>query len=202
MSKHSSTGLYDPSFERDSCGFGLIANIDDIASHWVVETAIGALARLTHRGAVADDGKTGDGCGLLIKFPDSFLRAVGTELGMQLQDRFAAGTVFLSQDENLAERVRNEIDAGINSSGLEVAGWRVVPVHSEVCGELALKTLPRIEQVFVNAPAGRAQLASAVLTGGTSRTCQAQCARSPTAGKKASTFSLTSNHLRLSLQNR
>ena len=51
MSRHSSTGLYDPSFEHDSCGFGLIANIDDIASHWVVETAIAALARLTHRGA-------------------------------------------------------------------------------------------------------------------------------------------------------
>ncbi len=159
MSRHSSTGLYDPSFERDSCGFGLIANIDDIASHWVVETAIGALARLTHRGAVAADGKTGDGCGLLIKFPDSFLHAVGTELGMQLHDRFAAGTVFLSQDENLAERVRNEIDAGIKSSGLEVAGWRIVPVHPEVCGELALRTLPRIEQVFVNAPAGMARAA-------------------------------------------
>ena len=154
MSRHSSKGLYDPSFERDSCGFGLIANIDDKASHWVVETAIGALARLTHRGAVAADGKTGDGCGLLIKFPDSFLRAAGTELGMKLHDRFAAGTVFLSQDKKLAQQVRDEIDAGIKSSGLEVAGWREVPVHPEVCGELALRSLPRIDQVFVNAPAG------------------------------------------------
>ncbi len=54
MSKHSSTGLYDPSFERDSCGFGLIANIDDIASPWVVETAIGALARNGVRSVVFD----------------------------------------------------------------------------------------------------------------------------------------------------
>lgn len=54
-------GLYDPAFERDSCGFGLIANLDDQASHFVVETAIAALTRLTHRGAVAADGKTGDG---------------------------------------------------------------------------------------------------------------------------------------------
>ncbi len=80
MSGHPSKGLYDPSFERDSCGFGLIANLDDDASHWVVETAIAALARLTHRGAVAADGKTGDGCGLLIKFPDAFLRTVGTDV--------------------------------------------------------------------------------------------------------------------------
>ena len=157
MSKHSLKGLYHPSFEHDSCGFGLIANLDDNASHWVLETAIAALERLTHRGAVAADGKTGDGCGLLIKFPDSFLRAVGTELGMQLDDRFAAGTVFLSQDEKLAEQVRDEIGAAIRSSDLEVAGWRDVPVHPEVCGELALKSLPRIEQVFVNAPAGMAR---------------------------------------------
>ena len=154
MNRHSLTGLYDPSFERDSCGFGLIANLDDHASHWVLETAIVALARLTHRGAVAADGKTGDGCGLLVKFPASFLRAVGTELGMQLNTRFAAGTVFLNQDEKLAHEVRHEIGEGIRSSELEVAGWREVPVRPEACGELALKSLPRIEQVFVNAPSG------------------------------------------------
>jgi len=149
--------LYDPSFEHDSCGFGLIANLDDNASHWVVETAIAALKRLTHRGVVAADGKTGDGCGLLIKFPESFLRALGTELGLQLDERFAAGMVFLNQDEKLAEKVRYEIDTGIQSSGLDVAGWREIAVHPEVCGELALRTLPRIEQVFVNAPAGMAR---------------------------------------------
>ena len=79
MTESKRTGLYDPEFERDSCGFGLIANIDDVASHWVIETAISALARLTHRGAVAADGKTGDGCGLLLKFPADFMRAAGTE---------------------------------------------------------------------------------------------------------------------------
>jgi glutamate synthase (NADPH/NADH) large chain len=157
MSRNTVTGLYDPSFEHDSCGFGLIANLDDDASHWVLETAIAALERLTHRGAVAADGKTGDGCGLLIKFPESFLRAVGTELGMQLDDRFAAGTVFLSQDEKLAGQVKDEINEAIRTSDLVVAGWREVPVDPEACGELALKTLPHIEQVFVNAPAGMAR---------------------------------------------
>ena len=73
--------LYREEFERDSCGFGLIANLDDHASHWLVETAITALSRLTHRGAVAEDGKTGDGCGLLLKKPVGFLRAVAQESG-------------------------------------------------------------------------------------------------------------------------
>lgn len=94
VSGPSANGLHDPSFERDGCGFGLIANLDDSPSHWVIETAISALARLTHRGAVAADGKTGDGCGLLIKFPEKFLRAVGEESGLELNGDFAAGTVF------------------------------------------------------------------------------------------------------------
>ena len=111
MTERKATGLYDPAFERDSCGFGLIANLDDLPSHWVVETAISALARLTHRGAVAADGKTGDGCGLLIKFPESFMRSVAEELGFGLAGRFAAGTVFLGQDGAVAAEARRTIDA-------------------------------------------------------------------------------------------
>ena len=154
MTEQQATGLYDPAFERDSCGFGLIANLDDLPSHWVVETAIAALTRLTHRGAVAADGKTGDGCGLLIKFPKKFLRAAGEEAGLALSERFATGSVFLSQDTNEATNARDVIDAAIRDIGLEVAGWRKVPIDPSVCGEQALRTLPQIEQVFVNAPDG------------------------------------------------
>ena len=152
MTKRTEKTLYDPAFERDSCGFGLIANIDDLPSHWVVQTAIAALARLTHRGAVAADGKTGDGCGLLLKSPKRFLRAVGEECGFRLGERFAAGTVFLSQDDKVAAAARKVIDTAIAEIGLEVAGWRQVPVDPTACGDKALATLPKIEQVFVNAP--------------------------------------------------
>ncbi len=79
LEKLEQYGLYDASFERDNCGFGLIAHMDGEPSHWVVDTAITALARLTHRGAVAADGKSGDGCGLLLKKPDTFLRNAATE---------------------------------------------------------------------------------------------------------------------------
>ena len=154
MTENLANGLYHPSFEHDSCGFGLIANLDDKPSHWLVETAITALSRLTHRGAVAADGKTGDGCGLLIKSPESFLRAVAEDLDIRLAERFAAGTVFLSQDPDLADKVKSEINAAIRGSELVVAGWRTMPVNPDVCGELAKRTLPRIEQVFVNAPEG------------------------------------------------
>ena len=99
-----SRGLYNEAFEKDSCGFGLIANLDDQASHWLVKTAIASLNRLSHRGAIAADGKTGDGCGLLLKLPGNFLRAVAKDAGLKIVGQFAVGNVFLSQDPAAAAR--------------------------------------------------------------------------------------------------
>src|SRR6202453_261455 len=99
-------GLCRAAYEKDSCGFGLIASLDDRASHWVLQTAISSLNRLTHRGAIAADGKTGDGCGLLIKRPTAFLKAVAAEAGFTLAPMFAAGLVFLNRDPRLAARAR------------------------------------------------------------------------------------------------
>ena len=72
-------GLHDPRTERDACGFGMIAQLDDQPSRALVDTAIAALSRMTHRGGVAADGLTGDGCGLLIRKPTAFLRALARE---------------------------------------------------------------------------------------------------------------------------
>lgn len=147
-------GLYDPAFEKDSCGFGLIANIDDKPSHWLVKTSIDSLARLTHRGAIAADGKSGDGCGLLLKMPEAFFRAKVKELGAIASDVFGVGMVFLNQDAAKAELSRAAIEEEITKEGLDVIAWRIVPTNSEACGGQALATLPSIEQVFVNAKKG------------------------------------------------
>lgn len=144
-------GLYRPEFERDNCGFGLMAQMDGIPSHWLLKTSIDALARLTHRGAVAADGKTGDGCGLLLKKPDSFLRAAAADLNIKLSALYAVGMVFLNSDGNKADLARQQLETELSKEGLLIAGWRTVPVNKEVCGEEALKTLPQIEQIFVNA---------------------------------------------------
>ncbi|MCW9024165.1 MAG: glutamate synthase large subunit [Gammaproteobacteria bacterium] len=156
MSKQPSqnNSLYRPEFERENCGFGLIAQMDGKPSHWLLKTAIGALARLTHRGAVAADGKTGDGCGLLLKKPDGFMRSAAKELGFALNDRYAVGMVFLSPEQEAGTIARQTLETELGKEGLEVLGWRVVPTNSEACGEEALKTLPAIEQIFVNAPEG------------------------------------------------
>jgi glutamate synthase (NADPH) large chain len=150
MSTHSNRGLVREAYERDSCGFGLIASLDDKPSHWLVQTAISSLNRLTHRGAIATDGKTGDGCGLLLKKPEKFLRALARDARIKLSPRFASGLLFLSQDEGLAARARSELKSQLEREGLTLAGMRPVPTDSTACGSEAMKTLPRIEQLFVN----------------------------------------------------
>jgi len=146
--------LYRPEFERDNCGFGLIAHMDGEPSHWLVDTAIRALTRLTHRGAVAADGKSGDGCGLLIKPPVGFLRAVAAEADIDLGTHFAAGCVFLTPEDAAAAHEKQVLADALAHHEVPPAGWRDVPVDPSACGQQALETLPRIEQVFVNAPEG------------------------------------------------
>src|SRR6202034_4904191 len=138
-------GLCRAAYEKDSCGFGLIASLDDQASHWVLQTAISSLNRLTHRGAIAADGKTGDGCGLLIKQPTAFLRAAAAQSGFTLAPLFAAGLVFLNRDPASAANARRVLSEQLQLEKLQVAGFRSLPVDSDACGSEALKTLPAIE---------------------------------------------------------
>ncbi|OSM97449.1 glutamate synthase large subunit [Lonsdalea populi] len=146
--------LYDASHEKDNCGFGLIAHIEGEPSHKVVRTAIHALARMQHRGAILADGKTGDGCGLLLQKPDRFFRLVAEERGWRLAKNYSVGMMFLSQDEEVAKATRRIVEEELQNETLSVLGWREVPTNPDVLGEIALSSLPRIEQIFVNAPAG------------------------------------------------
>ena len=149
MKECEQQGLYDPRNERDACGFGLIAQLDDAPSRALVDSALVALARMTHRGGVAADGLSGDGCGLLLKQPDKFLRTLAREAKIALGSQFAAGLVFLPHDEALAAQARDTLRAALAEVQLAIAGWRIPPLDSEACGVSARKTMPRIEQVFV-----------------------------------------------------
>ncbi|MEX0605251.1 MAG: glutamate synthase large subunit [Marinobacter sp.] len=149
------TGLYHPDEFRDNCGFGLIAHMKGQTSHKLLQTAIESLTCMTHRGGIAADGKTGDGCGLLIQKPDTFLRKVAKDaFGKKLSPSFAVGQIFLSQDDAKAEAGRAAIEKRLTEQGLGIAGWRVVPTDNECLGPMALECLPKIEQIFVE-PAGK-----------------------------------------------
>ncbi|MEC8112167.1 MAG: glutamate synthase large subunit, partial [Pseudomonadota bacterium] len=140
-------GLYRPEEFRDNCGFGLIAHIRGEASHCLLQTAIESLTCMTHRGGIAADGRTGDGCGLLLQMPDAFMRAgAKAALGVDLGQHYAVGMMFLSRDGARQARSRESMTQALSEEGLAVFGWREVPIDESVCGEIALDQLPRIEQ--------------------------------------------------------
>ncbi|WP_248918321.1 glutamate synthase large subunit [Pseudomonas entomophila] len=144
------TGLYHPEEFKDNCGFGLIAHMTGQPSHHLLQTAMQALTCMTHRGGINADGKTGDGCGLLMQKPDQFLRAVAQEhFAVELPRQYAVGMVFFNQDPVKAEAARQNMDREIVNAGLKLVGWRKVPIDTSVLGRLALERLPQIEQVFI-----------------------------------------------------
>ncbi|MEJ5209131.1 glutamate synthase large subunit [Denitratimonas sp. CY0512] len=149
MASTHTRGLLDPRLEHDSCGFGLIAQLDNQPSRWLVDTALSSLARMSHRGAILADGRTGDGCGLLLHRPEEFLRSVADEAGIRLGHGFCAGNIFLPQDAGNAQRARAVLTEELERVGIQVAGWRRVPINESACGPIGLACLPRIEQVFV-----------------------------------------------------
>ncbi|MEZ8700277.1 glutamate synthase large subunit [Vibrio cyclitrophicus] len=146
--------LYDPSLEKDNCGFGLIAQMEGQPSHKLVRTAISALDRMTHRGGIAADGKTGDGCGLLLQKPDSYLRIIAEENNFKLGKQYAVGMVFFSQDPIKAQSAQDIVNKELAHETLTIAGWRVVPTNTDVLGPIAKDSVPNIQQVFISAPAG------------------------------------------------
>ncbi|WP_409293335.1 glutamate synthase large subunit [Pseudomonas sp. KCJK9058] len=144
------TGLYHPEEFKDNCGFGLIAHMTGVPSHHLLQTAMQALTCMTHRGGINADGKTGDGCGLLMQKPDKFLRAMAQEhFAVELPKQYAVGMVFFNQDPVKAEAARANMDREIVAAGLKLVGWRKVPIDTSVLGRLALERLPQIEQVFI-----------------------------------------------------
>ena len=135
---------------KDNCGFGLIAHTKGKANHQLLQNAITALTCMTHRGGVAADGKTGDGCGLLLQKPDGFLRAkVKQDSGVELPEDYAVGAIMLNSDDNLRSQSKTIIEQEMAAQGLEVVAWRLVPTDDSCLGPIAIESLPAFEQVFV-----------------------------------------------------
>jgi glutamate synthase (NADPH/NADH) large chain len=135
---------------KDNCGFGLIAQVKGVTSHKLLQDAIQSLTCMTHRGGVAADGKTGDGCGLLMQKPDSFLRTVVADsLQVELPESYAVGAVMLSTDEDQRSASKAILEQELTDQGLNVIGWREVPTDNSCLGPIALESLPAFEQIFI-----------------------------------------------------
>ncbi|RRS30710.1 MAG: glutamate synthase [Epsilonproteobacteria bacterium (ex Lamellibrachia satsuma)] len=129
---------------KDNCGFGLLASIDNTPSHKNVEDAVTSLSRMMHRGAVAADGKTGDGSGLLLSMPRKFFAKVAKKEGITLPDVYAVAMVFSKNEKDF-----DVIKEVCENNDLKLVYTRTVPVDTEALGEQALASLPNITQVFV-----------------------------------------------------
>ncbi|MGQ0671474.1 MAG: glutamate synthase large subunit [Hyphomicrobium sp.] len=144
-------GLFDPAFEKDACGVGFIADMKGRKSHKIVADALGMLCNLEHRGAVGADPLAGDGAGILVQIPHGFLKAEMKAQGLVLPEagKYAVGHIFLPQDERLRAHCERVWARCLKEEGLEVLGWRTVPVDNSSLSELTKATEPVHRQVFV-----------------------------------------------------
>ena len=129
---------------KDNCGFGLLASIDNVPSHKNLEDAIISLSRMMHRGAIAADGKTGDGSGLLLSIPKKFFAKVAKQDEIILPDVYAVAMVFNRNEEDF--EVFREV---CENNDLRIVYTRKVPINTDALGEQAIETLPEITQLFV-----------------------------------------------------
>ncbi|MEV3930650.1 glutamate synthase large subunit [Streptomyces sp. NPDC049944] len=139
-------GMYDPRNERDACGVGFVATLTGVASHELVEQALTVLRNLEHRGATGSEPDSGDGAGILLQVPDAFLRE---EVTFELPEAgsYAVGIAFLPADDSTGAVQRIEKIAA--EEGLDVLGWREVPVTPDLLGNGARATMPEFRQLLV-----------------------------------------------------
>ena len=142
-------GLYDPRFEHDSCGVGFITRISATPSFDVLQMGLEALSRLAHRGAIAADGRSGDGAGITASLPHELLRAFLRERRLQISDDhpLAAGMIFGSVEELAVSE--ETLRSALKQEQLQLLCWRDVPVNEEALGDTALASMPVIRQAII-----------------------------------------------------
>lgn len=144
-------GLYDPQFEHDSCGVGLIADIVGRPSHQIVRDSLSILVRLNHRGARGAEENTGDGAGILTQIPHDFFAEKAEQLGIQLPEKgdYAVGMLFMPSDNDKRRICEEILLRTIEDEGQLFLGWRDVPTNNSTLGDSAKSSEPFIRQVFI-----------------------------------------------------
>ncbi|WP_132993396.1 glutamate synthase large subunit [Gordonia zhaorongruii] len=141
-------GLYDPVNEHDACGVAFVVDMHGRRSRDIVEKAITALVNLEHRGAAGAEPNTGDGAGIMIQVPDRFLRAV-TDFELPAAGEYATGIAFLPQSAGDVRDAVAGVEEIVRSEGLDLLGWRDVPIDETSLGALARDAMPTFRQLFI-----------------------------------------------------
>lgn len=150
----SNQGLYHPSFEHDACGIGFVANIKSNKSHQIISDALTILENMEHRGACGCEANTGDGAGLMVQVPHEFYFDECVKLGFHLPafGRYGVGVLFFPREIRLREECRDIFNRAAEKLGLDIIGYRKVPVNTEGIGNTALSVEPEMEHVFIACP--------------------------------------------------
>ncbi|WP_457638269.1 glutamate synthase large subunit [Oceanithermus sp.] len=143
-----------PYHEHDACGIGFIADESGKRSHRVLMLAIEALVRMAHRGAVAADGRTSDGVGLLTQIPYPLFKRELVRAGIAPEKPrdIAVGMFFLPTDESALEQAKQVVASELEALRIPLKLWRRVPTESEVLGEIARSAEPEIWQALMIKP--------------------------------------------------
>lgn len=141
------TGLYEPSYEHDACGVGMLVNIRGGKSHELVEAALKVLENMRHRGAEGADNKTGDGAGIMLQIPHEFILLQG--IPVPEKGKYGTGLLFLPKEGNDQAAILSVIIEEIEKEGLTLMHLRNVPTCPEILGEAALANEPDIKQIFI-----------------------------------------------------
>jgi glutamate synthase (NADPH/NADH) large chain len=154
MKEKENQGLYDASFEKDSCGIGFVANLKGKKSHDIIDKALTMLEHMEHRGACGCESTTGDGAGILIQVPHEFFVDECLKIGIKLPafGSYGVGIVFFPQEAKLREECREILNRNIEKLGLKLLGYRKVPTVRGDVGPSALAVEPVMEQIFVKKP--------------------------------------------------
>ena len=149
-------GLYDPAWEKDSCGVGFVCDIKGRASRRIVDTAEHMNCCMVHRGGLGYEANTGDGAGVLTALPHEFLaKVVKADLGVDLPPlgSYGAGIVFLPRDPGERARCKAVVEEEVVSAGQRLLGWRDVPTAADAAdiGKAARASMPAMEQLFIAA---------------------------------------------------
>ena len=146
MTKSKLDGLYQPQYEHDACGVGMVVNIHGGKSHELVDQALRVLENMEHRGAETRD-KTGDGAGIMLQIPHEFILLQG--IPVPEKGKYGTGLVFLPKDETAQQEILSVMIEEIEREGLQLMHLRTVPTCPEVLGEASRRVEPAIKQIFV-----------------------------------------------------
>src|SRR6202162_56809 len=149
-------GLWDPGKERDACGVGLVVDRRGGRDRVVLPLALTPLARMSHRGAVHADARTGDGAVVPTRIPHALLEEEFARRGEKLPEPglFATGLFFLPRREGERRSCLQTVSRVLSSRGLPVLFWRKPPLRERALGEKARGSCPAIAQLFVGRPDG------------------------------------------------